>query len=125
MENIAGLAAFLEQKTAPDVLQVNDLGSPLSRSGARFDHFIDFPLPGLPGGAQVIFELEAKPEFGRRPQVSRQAQGGIGRDSPAAAHYIIQARCRDAQCFGELIHAHIQRLQNVLAYCFAGMGRRY
>jgi len=70
------------------------------------DRFLDFPLPGLPGRAEVVFELEAEPEFGRGPKVSRQAQGGIGGDSPAAAHDIIEARCRDAQCFGKLVDAH-------------------
>jgi len=70
------------------------------------DRFLDFPLPGLPGRAEVVFELDAEPEFGRGSKVSRQAQGRIRCDSTAATHDIIEARCRDAQCFGELVNAH-------------------
>jgi len=69
--------------------------------------------------------LEAEPEFGRSSKVSRKAQGGIGCDSPAAARDVIEARCRDTQCFGELVNAHAQRFENVLAYRFAGMGNWY
>jgi len=47
--------------------------SQLSSCRSRLDHFLDFSLPGLPGGAEVVFELEAEPEFGRRPKVARQA----------------------------------------------------
>jgi hypothetical protein len=86
---------------------------------------LDFPLPGLPGCAEVVFELEAEPEFGRGPKVSRQAQGGVGGDSPPAAHDIIEARCRGAQRFGKLVHAHAQRFENVFADGFAGMGNWY
>jgi hypothetical protein len=70
------------------------------------DRLLDCPLPGLPGGAKVVFKLEAEPEFGRTPKVSRQAQGGIGGDSAASAHDIMEARCRDAQGFGEAVNAH-------------------
>ena len=45
----------------------------------------DVLLFRLPGHAEVIFELEAKPEFGRGPKVSGQPQGGVGGDSAAAA----------------------------------------
>jgi hypothetical protein len=86
---------------------------------------LDVSLPGLPGGAEVVFELEAEPEFGRGPKVSRQAQGGVGGDSPPAAHDIIEARRRDTQCSGELVHAHAQRFENVFADRFAGMGDWY
>src|ERR1017187_9217792 len=33
--------------------------SPLSGDGPRLDHLLDFSLPALPGGAEVVFELEA------------------------------------------------------------------
>jgi hypothetical protein len=69
--------------------------------------------------------LEAEPEFGRSPKVSRQAQGGIGCDSPAAARDIIEARCRDTQRFGELVNAHAQRFENILADRLTGMGNWY
>jgi hypothetical protein len=89
------------------------------------DRLLDFPLPGLAGGAEVVFELETEPEFGRRSQVSRQAQSGIGGDSAAPAYDIVEARRRDAQCFGELVYAHSQWLENIFAYGFAGMGNSY
>jgi len=73
------------------------------------DRFLDFSLAGLSGGAEVVFELQAEPEFGRGAKVSSQAQGGVGCDSPAATHDIIEARRRDAQCFSELVNAHAQR----------------
>jgi len=91
----------------------------------RLDHLLDFSLQGLSGGAEVVFELEAEPEFGRGPKVSRQAQGGIGGDSPASTHDVIEACCRDTQCLGELFNAHAQRFENVLAYSFAGMRNWY
>jgi hypothetical protein len=96
----------------------------LSGCGPRFDYLVDCPLPGLPGGAKGVFELETKPELSRRSQVSRQAQGGVGGDSPAATHHIIEARCGNAQCFGELVNAHAQRFEKIIAYRFAGMRRR-
>jgi hypothetical protein len=80
---------------------------------------------GLSGGAQFIFELETEPEFGRRPKVSRQAKSGVGCNSPSAAHDIIEASRRDSQCLGELVYAHTQRVENVLAYGLAQMGRWY
>jgi hypothetical protein len=87
--------------------------------------FLDFPLPDLSGRAEVVFELEAEPEFSRGLKVSRQAKGGIGCDSAATAHDIIEARCGDAQRFGQLVHAHAQRLEYILAYGLAGMRSWY
>jgi len=69
----------------------------LSGCRPRPHYFLDLSLPGLPGGTEVIFELETEPEFSRASQVSRQAESGIGRDSPSAAHDIVEASCRDAQ----------------------------
>jgi len=36
----------------------------LSRRRPRPDRLVDFSLPGLPGGAEVVFELAAEPKFG-------------------------------------------------------------
>ena len=121
----AGLQLHEGESIRPAPGAQTRLSAHLSGCGPRVDRFLDFSLPGLPGGAEVVFELEAEPEFGRGPKVSRQAQGGVGGDSPPAAHDIIEARRRDTQCSGELVHAHAQRFENVLADGFAGMGSRY
>ena len=81
------IAREAELKPKTLFFQLRNLG--LSGYGPRVDHLIDFSLPGLPGGAEIVFELEAEPEFGRGPKVSRQAQGGVGGDSSPAAHDII------------------------------------
>jgi hypothetical protein len=89
------------------------------------DRFLNLSLPGLAGDAKVVFELEAKPEFGRGPQVASQAEGGIRRDAPAAADDIVEAGCGDAQRLGELVNAHAQRFEDVPAQGLAGVGSGY
>jgi len=100
-------------------------GLPVLLRRPRFHRLVDLPLPLLPRGAEVVFELQAEPEFRRASQVARQAERGIGGDPPAAAHDVIEAGCRDPQCPGELIDAHTQRLQNILPYGLPRMGSWY
>ena len=45
----------------------------LSGCGPRVDRFVDFPLPGLPGRAEAVFQLEAEPEFGEVPRCRASA----------------------------------------------------
>ena len=67
----------------------------------------------LPRHAQFIMHLELQPEFWRCTEVSRKPQGCVGCDPSPAAHDLIQAGGIHRQRFGELVYAHVQRLELV------------
>jgi len=52
---------------------------------------------------------------GRRPQVARQAESGIGGEALATVQDVIEASGLDVQRGGQLPDAHAQRFENVLA----------
>jgi hypothetical protein len=75
--------------------------------------------------AKVIFELEAKPEFGRGPEVPRQSERRVSRDPAPAAHDLVEPRSGDSQGLGEPVHAHAEWLQDVFQDSFSRVWRRY
>ena len=50
-----------------------------------------------------------------------QAQGCVGGDSAPATNDVVEASCRNARVVCKLVHAHVQRLQDVLQDRFTGM----
>src|SRR5450756_286329 len=95
------------------------------RFGPRAHRAFDVLLFRLPGYAKVIFELEAKPEFGRGSEVPRQSERRIRRDPAPAAHDLVEPGSGDSQGLGETVHAHAEWLQDVFQDRFSRVRRRY
>ena len=101
------------------------IASPASRHlGLRPDLAFDARKSLLLRHAQVIQGLQSHPEFGARPEIPRQAQSRIGRNTSPAPDNLIQPRRIDGQRLGESIHAHSERLQDIFLDGFPGMNGR-
>jgi hypothetical protein len=111
-------------RAAKNLMESNTKRNLSGGFGSWPDGAIDTLPAGAPHSAEIVFELQAHPDFGRGPQITRQAQGSVCRDAAPAAHDIVQAGGRDIERFSELIHAHAERLQDIFAYGLPRMGRR-
>jgi hypothetical protein len=109
IETRAGMAGF--GLTPP----LRTLGAPRVRC----------PFVLLAGYAKVVFELEAKPEFGRGSEVPRQSERRIRCDPAPAAHDLVEPGSGDSQGLGEPVHAHAEWLQDVFQDRLSRVRRRY
>jgi hypothetical protein len=58
--------------------------------GSWPDGAIDTLPASAPRSAEIVFELQAHPDFGRGPQITRQAQGRVCRDAAPAADDVVR-----------------------------------
>src|ERR1035437_2855550 len=95
------------------------------RFGPRAHRAFNVLLFRLPGHAKVVFELEAKPEFGRGSEVPRQSERRLRRDPAPAAHDLVEPGSGDSQGLGQPVHAHAEWLQDVFQDRLSRVRRRY
>ena len=93
------------------------------RGFARLDTTLDLFKTPFGGFGQIVRRLKVEPELGRRVEVARQAQRGIGGDAAPAVHDLSHASGRNAQLERQPVHTHAERFQVILANRFAGMGK--
>ena len=91
--------------------------------GERLDLGFDFAAGFGASLAEVIFLLEADPEFRAGSEVAAQAQGGVGRNGPATADDGGHAAVRDLEIHGEPVLGDTHRLEEFALENFAGMGK--
>ena len=86
--------------------------------GVRFDLLLDpSPYRAL-CDVEIEASLEIDPELGRRPEISAEAQRGIGRHGSSAKDDIVQPRARNLERPGKPVHAERHRRQELLSQNF-------